>query len=113
MRTIGTLCLLLLFAASAHSQTPASVGVYHEAACPAVDKTRMVKLKRGAAEASGLLPAADCHPDAPVRYLGTFSGSWGSVPAVDHARPKTQHVSGYMRNGKWVDGYDRALAHRD
>jgi hypothetical protein len=49
---------------------PAFSGVYHEASCPSVDVSRMQRMKRDSAEAVGLLPAPDCHPDVRVRYLG-------------------------------------------
>jgi hypothetical protein len=63
---------------------PAFSGVYHEASCPAVDRSRMQRMKRHAAEAVGLLPAPDCHPNVSVRYLGTCCPA-STVPSGDTA----------------------------
>jgi hypothetical protein len=107
-------CLLLLLLIASISSTAASqavlfTGVYHEAGCPSVDTTRMVRMKRHTAEAKGLLPAIDCHPDARVRYLGV--GPSGPSPSsIDEAsRPRTIDVSGYTRkDGTKVGEHFRA-----
>jgi hypothetical protein len=110
--TLRCLLLLLLIASISSMASPQAVlftGVYHEAGCPSVDTTRMVRMKRHTAEAKGLLPAIDCHPDARVRYLGI--GPAGLPPStIDEAsRPRTIHVSGYTRaDGTIVGGYLRS-----
>jgi hypothetical protein len=111
-RTLRCLLLLLLIASISGTASPQAAlftGVYHEAGCPSVDTTRMVRMKRHAAEAKGLLPAIDCHPDARVRYLGV--GPPGPSPSSieEVGRPRTIHVSGYTRaDGTKVEGYFRA-----
>jgi hypothetical protein len=74
--------LILVLPALADTASPLPVfyvGVYHEATCPFVDTTRMVRIKRYIAESMGLYPAFDCHPDARVRYLGV--GPSGPSPS--------------------------------
>ncbi|HEY0371800.1 MAG TPA: hypothetical protein VGD79_07345 [Thermoanaerobaculia bacterium] len=89
------LLLLAILATSLSAQN-----VYHEASCPSVDRQRMVRLNRQVAVTSGLAPAADCHPEVRVRYLGV------SDPAPSMAG--MIHVNGYTRNdGTRVSGYDR------
>jgi hypothetical protein len=98
---IGTACS---YAAS--FLRPAFSGVYHEASCPSVDVSRMQRMKRDSAEAVGLLPAPDCHPDVRVRYLG-ISGASASSPSTDAER--AVQVRGYTRaDGTSVDSYTRA-----
>jgi hypothetical protein len=110
--TLRCLLLLLLIASISSTASPQALlftGVYHEAGCPSVDTTRMVRMKRHTAEAKGLLPAIDCHPDARVRYLGV--GPPGMAPStIDEAgRPRTIDVSGYTRkDGTIVQDYLRA-----
>jgi hypothetical protein len=112
-RTIRCLLLLLLIASISGTASPQAAlfaGVYHEAGCPSVDPTRMVRMKRHTAEAKGLLPAIDCHPDARIRYLGV--GPAGPAPsAIEEDRPRTIDVSGYTRkDGTIVGGYRRAAS---
>src|SRR6202008_45790 len=70
---LRTLMVLLLVVVTENSAF--SIGVYHEAGCPSVDTKRMPRMKRGAAEAMGLLPAPDCPPGVRVRYLGVSGAS--------------------------------------
>lgn len=97
--------------------------VYHEAWCPTVDQARMTRVKRVAAVEEGQIPAADCHPDGPVRYLGelpfgegaaksVYARSTTSVAADDDERPKTVHVDAHMRNGRPVQEHMRAAPRR-
>lgn len=64
--------------------------------------------ERHTAEAKGLLPAIDCHPDARVRYLGV-GPACPSPSSIEEDRPRTRYVNGYTRkDGTTVDGYLRA-----
>ena len=110
-RKFRYLLLLLLITSISSTASPQAAlfaGVYHEPDCPSVDTTRMVRMKRHTAEAKGLLPAIDCHPDARVRYLGV--GPTGPAPSsIEEDRPRTRYVNGYTRkDGTSVDGYLRA-----
>jgi hypothetical protein len=81
--TLRCLFRFLMIAAMSGTASPQAAlftGVYHEAGCPSVDTTRMVRMKRHTAEAKGLVPAIDCHPDARVRYLGV--GPSGPSPST-------------------------------
>ncbi len=97
LRCVLLLSLIASISSTASPQAALFAGVYHEAGCPSVDTTRMVRMKRHTAEAKGLLPAIDCHPDARVRYLGV--GPAGPAPSsIEEAdRPRTIHVSRYTR----------------
>ena len=66
--------------------------VYHEASCPSVDPQRMTRMKRSVAEASGLLPAPDCHPEVRVRYLGIVHGGGSSQSASDGRIPVREYT---------------------
>lgn len=107
--TLRTLlaCLVLVAASAALADNAPRLVIDHEVDCPSVDVTRMKRLKRVAAEQMGLVPAADCHPDATVRYLGV--GPAGFAPAlIDSSDAKTERVSGYTRkDGTRVDSYMR------
>lgn len=113
-RKLRCLLLLLLIVSISNTASPQAAlfaGVYHEAGCPSVDTTRMVRMKRHTAEAKGLLPAIDCHPDARVRYLGV--GPAGPAPSSieETDRPRTRYVNGYTRkDGTKVGGYLRAAS---
>ena len=101
--------MIAAISGTASPQAALFTGVYHEAGCPSVDTTRMVRMKRHTAEAKGLLPAIDCHPDARIRYLG--AGPAGPSPSAieEEDRPRTIDVSGYTRkDGTIVGGYRRA-----
>jgi hypothetical protein len=110
--TLRCLLLLLLIASISGTASPQAAlftGVYHEAGCPSVDTTRMVRTKRHTAEAKGLLPAIDCHPDARVRYLGV--GPAGPSPSTieEAGRPRTVQVGDHTKkDGTEVGGYFRA-----
>jgi hypothetical protein len=98
----------LLFAFTAVAEGAPFV-TYHEADCPSVNTTRMTRMKRSAAVYMGLVPAADCHPNAPVKYLGVGPAGFSSSMSDSYDRPKTEHVSGYTRaDGTVVGPYDRA-----
>lgn len=100
--------LLLLFAVLLATSVLAQ-GVYHEASCPSVDPQRMIRMKRTVAEASGLLPAPDCHPEVRVRYLGVVEG--GAISVTDAQRVT---VRPYTRaDGTQVRGYTRSPPKRD
>jgi hypothetical protein len=110
----SALCVFVVAVFSGTAFPQVAIRQYHEVDCPSVDTTRMVRMKRHVAEAGGLIPAADCHPDARVRYLGVVGPS-GAAPSVAESlidgagRPRTVHVGGYRRaNGTWVDDYLRA-----
>lgn len=50
---------------------------------------------------------ADCHPDAPVRYLGVGPAGF-SFASSGSSDAKTERVSGYTKaNGTVVDSYMR------
>ncbi len=67
--------------------------VYHEAWCPSVDPQRMTRMKRSVAEANGLLPAPDCHPEVRVRYLGPSAGA----PVPESTSTARIHVDSYTK----------------
>ena len=84
----------ILLAIALFTTTPAvAQTVYHEAWCPSVDPQRMIRMKRHAAQASGMLPAPDCHPSTRWRYLG-LSGA-GMGPGTNTER--RIHVDAYMK----------------
>lgn len=97
----------------------ALVGVYHEASCPSVDRTRMIRLKRAFAESIGLLPAVDCHPGVRVRYLGISGASFdastgGSADSPNVNRERAVEVRSYTKSdGTRVEAYTRSGPHRD
>lgn len=95
MRTVLLLAIAVFTTSSAFAQA-----VYHEAFCPSVDRLQMVRMKRHVAEASGLVPASDCHPER-VRYLGPSAGA----PVTDGRI----QVSAYTRrDGTQVRADDRS-----
>lgn len=95
MRTFFFLFFALAIATDAVSaQAVTFIGEYHEASCPSVDTKRMVRMKRSLAEATGWIPAIDCHPDARIRYLGVIS----PTGFTDTASPRTIHVDEYNRS---------------
>src|SRR4051812_39445315 len=99
---------VLLFALSAAGQQ-SFIGVYHEAWCPSVNQKRMTRLTRGAAIERRLIPAADCHSDGKIRYLGELDlAPAAPLPPTAETYPdsseKTEHVSGYTKaNGTHVN----------
>jgi hypothetical protein len=101
MKIFTRLFLVIAIAASALSQNAPFMGVYHEASCPSVDVKLMPRMKRTVADASGWLPAPDCHPEVRVRFLGKV----GSVPSNEPCR--MVHVRGHSRAGTWVDEHWR------
>ncbi|HEX8408480.1 MAG TPA: hypothetical protein VF883_06430 [Thermoanaerobaculia bacterium] len=91
------LLFALLAAGAVFSQ---QIVLYHEVWCPSVDTTRMTRMKRGTAEAQGMVPAPDCHAMG-VRYLGVS----GAAPREE---TRMTRVSGYTRaGGTRVEGYMR------
>ncbi|HEY0141857.1 MAG TPA: hypothetical protein VGF48_13240 [Thermoanaerobaculia bacterium] len=119
MKPIRHLLLLTVLVAS-FPVLAQSLRVYHETWCPAVDPSSMTRIKRATAVQAGQIPAADCHPNGPVRYLGMLLYGPGEPtrttsieshvrPSSDQSdRPKTVSVDGYMRGGTWVDPYMRS-----
>ncbi|HEX8172221.1 MAG TPA: hypothetical protein VF824_16925 [Thermoanaerobaculia bacterium] len=97
--------------------TASGQGIYHEAWCPSVDVARMPRLSRTAAVAKGLEPAADCHPEMRVRYLGevwlppvvTATSERESADAYSRAAPEPMiHIDGYYKDdGTYVKPHDR------
>lgn len=118
------LLLAAVLLASAPSFAQPVLRVYHEAWCPAVDQLRMTRVKRVVAVEEGQIPAADCHPNGPVRYLGVLlygtppsSGGVSTIqpysPAGD-SRPKTVQVDAYERSdGTQVREHWRSAPRRD
>jgi hypothetical protein len=110
-------CLMLIVSmlavdATTFSQAAFS-GVYHESSCPSVDTTRMKRMKRSTAEAVGLLPAPDCHPNVRVRYLGVSGASPGFPISPNADTARTIHVGSYTRDdGTQVDEYTRSAHNR-
>lgn len=104
--------VLFVAAGAALAGSAPVLTIYHEADCPSVDVTRMKRMKRAAAETMGLVPAADCHPDARVRYLGV--GPAGYAPSqVDVADAKTVRVRSHTRSdGTVVDEHWRRPPNR-
>jgi len=102
------LCAITVAPISAMSaETAGIVGGYHEATCPSVDATRMPRVPRSQIASLGLVPAADCHPHAPVRYLGILR-SVGSGSSSASSGSAVQ-VSGYTRaDGTYVSSHSRA-----
>lgn len=97
-----TSAIALYAAGEAGRSTP---NYYHELTCASVDVTRMTRMSRATAVASGALPAPDCHAGERTRYLGV---SGASIPAPN-ANPAIVHVHGYTRgDGTVVDDYDRS-----
>ncbi|HKR63077.1 MAG TPA: hypothetical protein VJZ00_05040 [Thermoanaerobaculia bacterium] len=108
--------LVLVIAVPVFAQTARITGMYHEANCPTVDPQRMTRMKRGAAEAIGLIPAPDCQPGARFRYLGTSSGGYSPYTAAaanSTDSPTAVHVRAHMRDGSYVHEYDRSRPQRD
>lgn len=106
LKLLLSFSLAIILARSAPAQLRTSVGMYHEATCASVDRSRMTRMKRGAAVEMGLIPAPDCHPDARVRYLGTtwWPTSFAEVPT----EPESMQVRGYTRHdGTEVGAYTR------
>lgn len=103
---VRALVLLLTLAAAASAFAADFVAVYHEASCPSVDTTRMLRLKRHLAVASGLVPAADCHPDLRFRYLGT---SYGGARAPEETAEQRIHVNSHTKqDGTIVRSHTRS-----
>lgn len=103
---------VLAFLFATFSAGAQQIGVYHEASCPSVHQRRMTRLTRTAATERGLIPAADCHPDGPIRYLGILDLSPTALPPAPQATDpdKPVHVRPYVTAaGTEVPGYDRAL----
>jgi hypothetical protein len=100
----------LLDAAEPQANVGSDAGVYHELTCPSVDATRMVRMTRVAAVYRGAVPAADCHAGQRMRYLGVTDP--GGAPAIAPDAAKIVHVNGYVRDGKFVSGYDRTTGRR-
>lgn len=94
MKPIRHLLLLAVLCASLPAFAQ-SFRVYHETWCPTVDPLRMTRIKRVAALEGNHIPAADCHRDGAVRYLGQLPfGEGQPEPATDQ---KTVHVDAYEK----------------
>jgi hypothetical protein len=112
MRYATILALVLTLFAISDVAAQSGYSIYHEAWCPSVDHARMTRMTRHNAEATGVLPAPDCHPETPVRYLGELSLPEISAPSHSE-KVRDQPVTGYTtRDGRTVGSYMRSAPDR-